>query len=210
MLQSFPSPSLLASLAVLAEDSYAASPSGRVIDARDNIRVVITEHDGDLVVVPRGTVIQSVDNWFIDFDAVPVYHVATGWVPRGFLGVALELIRLIAEPIAGRRVIVAGHSLGGSVAIHLAALLAATGRPPILYAAFEPACTGTETLTAHLASVPGYICHFGNDPVPLLPPLYRHPCPVTAIGRPAFNPIACHSITGVVAWLTKQQMEVPA
>jgi triacylglycerol lipase len=193
-------PDRLLSLAVSSKNAYAAQPSGIVLDYHD-IRAVVTESDGDLVVAVRGTVISSIENWLTDFDAAPSYHVSIGWAPRGFLDSALKLLPLIGPHIAGRRVYLTGHSLGGAVTILLAAMLARTGRAPIAYAAFEPARSGLAGVAASLTDVPGYVCRFGNDPVPELPPIYRHPCAVTAIGVPRLNPFACHSLDGVIAWL---------
>ncbi len=197
-------------LAILAGGAYAASPAGLVVDAGDDIRAVLTEKDGNLVVASRGTEIESVRNWFTDFDAIPEWHDSLGFVPRGFLQAALRLMPLLAPHVAGRRVVFTGHSLGGSLAILLTALLAAEAIPPVAYAAFEPAHTGGATLTRVLSPIPGLVTRFGDDPVPDLPPIYEHPCAVTAIGHAMPNPIDCHSISRVIAWFQAQQQKVAA
>jgi hypothetical protein len=121
------------------------------------------------------------------------------------------LMPLIAPHIAGRQVVVTGHSLGGSVAILVSALLATSGTPPVETVAFEPARSGMKPLAAALASVKGTIYRFGNDPVPEVPPWpYRHPWNVTAIGHPMLDPISCHAIGGVIAWLQSHSAEVAA
>jgi Lipase (class 3) len=204
------SPDRKLALATLAGAAYAVAPVGLVVDAGDDIRAVLTELDGDLVVAIRGTEITSVENWLTDFDAIPEWHPGLGWIPRGFLRAMLRLLPLVAPHIVGRNVVTTGHSLGGSVSILLAAKLTVTGAPPVCYSANEPAHTGGRTLAKVLAPVDGYISWFGNDPVPALPPIYGHPCAVNAIGHDMLDPFSCHSIDGVVAWLQAQQMAVVA
>lgn len=194
--------------AVLSEGAYAASPDGLVIDAGNDIRAVLTELDGELVVAIRGTVITSLENILTDLDVLPSMHAHLGTVPRGFVLAAMSLMPLIAPHVAGRQVVVTGHSLGGSVAILVSALLAASGTPPVETVAFEPARTGMAALPVFMASLKGTIYRFGNDPVPEVPPWpYRHPWSVTAIGHPMLDPISCHSMAGVVAWLQSQHAE---
>jgi hypothetical protein len=198
-------------LAILSGGAYAASPDGLVIDAGNDIRAVLTELDGDLVVAIRGTLLTSVDNILTDLDAIPSFHAEIGNAPRGFLLAAMSLMPLLAPHIAGRQVVVTGHSLGGSVAILVSALLAVAGTPPVETVAFEPARTGLSPLAARLKSVKGTIYRFGNDPVPEVPPWpYRHPWSVTEIGHPMLDPIACHAIGGVIAWLQSYCAEVTA
>jgi acetyl esterase/lipase len=116
---------------------------------------------------------------------------------------ALSLMAPIGPHIAGRRVVVTGHSLGGSVAILLAALLVEAGTPPVAVVAFEPARSGMRTLAARLTSVSGTIYRYGDDPVPDVPPWpYVHPWEVTQIGHPKIDPISCHAIGGVINWLS--------
>lgn len=195
-------PKMVAYLAGLAVDSYSAKPNGKVIDAGNDIRAVITETNEYVIVTSRGTVIESVDNWLTDFDVFPVYGNGFGYVPRGFMDATLKLLSFI-DPLAdGKKIITCGHSLGGDVAILLAASLVCNGHDVVAYAAFEPACSGEERLRTALKDKEGYISHFGNDPVPLLPPFYSHPCTVTAIGHDMVNPLDCHSVVRVAAWLS--------
>lgn len=186
-------------LAILSGGAYSASPDGVVIDAGDDIRAVITEIDGAVAVAVRGTLITSVDNILTDLDALPVVHANLGSVPRGFLLAAMSLLPLVEAQIAGRPVVVTGHSLGGSVAILLAAMLSV---PPIEVVAFEPARSGMAGIVGCMSSINGTIYRYGDDPVPEVPPWpYRHPWNVTAIGHSMPDPISCHSIDVVIAWL---------
>lgn len=193
-------------LAEFCAEDYEPTPKGIVIDAGNDIRAVIEELDEYLVVSVRGTQINSLLNWKTDFDAFGVYALGFGYVPRGFYIATLSLLPLIGPYVEGRKVITCGHSMGGSVAIQTAASLICTGRTAVAYAAFEPACSGEELMATALKGVEGFISWYGNDPVPLLPPMYRHPCPVTAIGCDSLNPFSCHSIDGVIAWLKAQKI----
>jgi triacylglycerol lipase len=194
-------PHMLLALAMLAGADYATLPDGIVIDAGGDVRAVLTEMDGYLVISVRGTVIADLDNWLTDFDALPAYHAAIGWAPRGFLDAALALLARVGPYIEDTRLILTGHSLGGAVAVLLAALLVRAGRAVAAYAAFEPARSGFGSEAHALEGIPGYITCYGNDPVPEVPPIYRHPCAVTAIGHDALDPFTCHSIAGVIVWL---------
>jgi len=201
-------PATLLALATLCSEDYAPIPDDQIIDAGDDIRAVITLMGEYVVPSIRGTVITDPENWLTDLDFVPAYHPATGWVPRGFLCAALRLLPLVKARVAGLRVILCGHSLGGAVAALLAALLIHEGVAVVAYALAEPARSGGHELAAALAGVEGWACRFGNDPVPMLPPLYQHPCSLVAIGEDRPDGFECHSILGVVAALGA--MVVPA
>lgn len=194
-------------LAILSGGAYAASPDGLVIDVGD-VRAVLTEMDGSLVVAVRGTVPTSYANWIRDINAVPSHeHPVLGWCHSGFLNAADDLMPLLGPHIAGRRVLLTGHSLGGAVAILIGGLLQAAGTPPAAVVVFEPPRAGMEKLAGLLATVDGTIYRFGDDPVPEVPCWpYKHPWqPVTAIGHSMPDPISCHDIAGVIAWLQARQ-----
>jgi fermentation-respiration switch protein FrsA (DUF1100 family) len=194
-------PQMLLALAILAGADYATLSTGIVLDVGHEIRAVLTDMDGYLVISVRGTVIADLDNWLTDFDALPAYHAAIGWAPKGFLDAALALLARVGPYIEDKRLILTGHSLGGAVAVLLAALLVRAGRAVAAYAAFEPARSGFGSEAHALEGIPGYITRYGNDPVPEVPPIFRHPCAVTAIGHDALDPFACHPIAGVIMWL---------
>lgn len=200
-------PKMLLTLATLCADDYQPSPAGTVIDAGNDIRAVLEPTPEYLAVSIRGTVVKDLDNWETDFDAIPSFHVMTGWAPRGFQSAALRLLPLLGPYLIGRRVIIGGHSLGGAVGAQIACMLVRSGRSPVAYALFEPARSCSDFAVEALAGVEGYVCRFGDDPVPLLPPLYRHPRAVTAIGHATLDPLDCHSISGVVDWLREAARE---
>lgn len=204
-------PATILALAILSGGAYCASPDGVVIDYGD-IRAVVTEMDGFVVIAVRGTIPDSLQNWIRNIDALPSFeHPQLGVCHSGFMGAADGLMPLLAPHIAGRNVMVTGHSLGGAIAIDLAALLKIAGNPPVAVVAFEPPRVGMEKMALFLATVDGVIYRFGDDPVPEVPMWpYRHPWqPIVAIGHSLPDPISCHDISGVIAWLQTQAANAP-
>jgi hypothetical protein len=193
-------------IAVLAGGAYSTHPAGAVFDYQ-HLRAVVTERDGVSTVAIRGTVPTSLVDWERDVDAV--CETSTNWPElgpchRGFLEGAQGIFALLAPALAGNRVVVTGHSLGGAVAVLLAAILVVWGTPPELLVTWEAPKAGGEKLRKLLARVPVRQYRYGNDPVtelPWLPGVYEHVrLPLISIGKASFNSISCHDIAGIIAW----------
>jgi hypothetical protein len=92
-----------------------------------------------------------------------------GEVPAGFFA-PMRAFHEASLPIIRPGPCVVGHSLGAARAVIHAALLAASGKPPVAVLAWGCPRPGTQTMNAMLAPVP-YAVWFGNagDPVPDAP-----------------------------------------
>ena len=153
------------------------------------------------VIAYQGTVRDGVDI-LRDIRFLPWWDRRGGFGPAGFVKGVLDVIEdMIADTIedarAGRLLIV-GHSLGGSLALRTAAHFRSLGCVTPVFA-FEPARCGLGKLRRTLADVPIFISVDGNDVVPEVPFLYYHPAEVTHIGRVRIDPLECHKIATVIA-----------
>jgi pimeloyl-ACP methyl ester carboxylesterase len=193
--------------AAFCADAYAEKPAGVVYDWRDCRAVLNTQADGTVVVAFRGTVPDDLEDWLRDIDALPERVPglpAMGWCHAGFLAGGIGLLALFRDHLAGKRVVLVGHSLGGALAIIVAGLLTAADTPPALVVTFEAPRAGGMRLRQLLANVLIRQYRFGNDPITELPDmlwLYCHPAhPLTLIGHDEIEPFACHAMLGITAW----------
>lgn len=137
-----------------------------------------------------------------DIRFVPWWDRHAGFGPVGFVkGVFTVIEDLVADCIddakAGKLIIV-GHSLGGSLALRTAGHFRALGyKVPVF--AIEPARCCLRKLGKLLSDVPVFISVDANDPVPDVPFFYCHPAPVTKIGHDSFDPLERHRIATVIA-----------
>lgn len=184
-------------LCALCADAYVQPPAWQ--DPGSDIRALRADRDGLTVVAVPGT--QNLEDALRDAHCLPRLDADLGWCPAGFLGEALRLLELIAEDLAGTRLVLTGHSLGGAVAILIAGKLAARGRPPLGVTTFGAPRTGFGRLARATAGLPMTLYRHGNDPVPDLPPLFRHPRAPTPIGTALADPLSCHFLAGYAAAL---------
>ena len=177
-------------LATICSASYATPPAWCVGD----VRATRTEIDNVSVVALPGTRPRVVADWIRDADVVPLWHPLLGVCHRGFLSGALAIFPLIAADLAGRRVIITGHSLGGAEAVPLAGLFAVAGRPPVACVTFGAPRVGLAMLRAALVGVQIRQYRDGDDPVPELIPPYEHVSALIQFGADALDPVDDHSI----------------
>ena len=148
--------------------------------------------------------------WLLDFLAVRaddnegVNHPTLGWVHAGFLASAASIIDPIESTIGNQPYTICGHSLGGALALLLAAMLIDRGVAPVKVAAFAPPRVGAAQFVQIVRMVPcnGYL--FGNDLVPdipftIMPAFPYEQIPLIMIGKPMADRFACHSIANYVA-----------
>lgn len=195
-------------LARLAASAYDAAPAGRVVDYLDS-RAVVTEAPDDLTIAIRGTRPDSIEDWIRDASAWPVHHPQLGACHAGFLTAAVGLWSQLRPIVAGRRVRLCGHSMGGGDAVLIAGLMAADAVPPELLVTFEAPRAGGHMLATLLAGVEVRQYRYGNDPVtevPWVPGVYEHVRePLVAIGAAMVCAAECHFIARTVAWLEARE-----
>ena len=140
----------------------------------------------------------EIGEWLRDFDAWPVWDRWLGICHRGFRDGAWELWR--RSPLASMDfggAIVAGHSLGGALAILLGAIMTVERTPPAAVITFGAPRCGSWKLRRLLSPIAVRSYRNGDDPVPdvpWLPGVYVHPRRQIEIGTPAPDPISDHHI----------------
>lgn len=198
-----------ADLCALAAASYDPTPAGTIIDWRD-MRAVITDLNGALVITVRGTEPDSIANWERDasiWDERCTTHPRLGLCQAGALEAAEGLLPLLLPHIAGRRLILQGHSLGGQVAIILAAMLTDMGIPVELLVTWDSPKAGGLDLMATLSPVEIRQYVFSGSAVTLYPPVLdlHVRVPLIPIGEWTIDLIAAHSIVRADEWVHKQE-----
>lgn len=183
----------------LAQRAYSDAPTVGQADSASRMHVY-----GDVHVF-RGT--DDVDSLLHDFDVALVDIPGLGKLHAGFW-TAWQAIReqcLSLPPPSA----IAGHSLGGALAILCAAEWALLGHVAPVYAFEPPRIAGDNTL-AHVYrdfAVPFYGTRNGNDLVTQVPPSLTCPRVLTCIGKPSmpFDNLIDHSMARVIAALSANQ-----
>lgn len=189
-------------LARLCLDAYSAIPTYDVHGLEVRATAGPAAWGDADVLAFRGT--DSVIDWIRDAAWRPFRDRDLGWCHGGFLlGSAAVDARI---EYGARPLVLAGHSLGGAVALALGARLAARGRPPALLVTFGAPRVGMGKYAALLAGVPVRQYRRGNDPVTqfpfAIPPLLRFQHarePLILIGEPSDRPFDCHRMAGYLA-----------
>ena len=191
-----------AALAALAAKSYTQKPT---IAVDLDVQAMVSEVGNEFVVVCPGTHVDNPIDWLRDFDAWPRWFAKLGICHNGFASGGVDLwarVKTIIPP--GKRVVYAGHSLGGALALVLAASHAAERADRCRVVTFGAPRTGGFKFGCLVRSaLEAAEYRFGNDPVPDVPPpwLYWHPTRLIGIGSPQTDPIAAHAIAGYAAAL---------
>jgi triacylglycerol lipase len=175
----------------LAARSYSDEPTVGQADSASRMHVY-----GDVHVF-RGS--DDLASWVHDFDVALVDVPGLGKLHAGFWA-AWQAIRseCLALPAPSA---IAGHSLGGALAI-IAAEWALLGHVVPVYAFEPPRVAGDDTLT-HVYrdfAIPFYGTRNGNDLVTQVPPELSCPRVLTCIGKPSmpFDNLSDHSIERVI------------
>ena len=179
-----------------AAGTYGPAGEPLIVDFGQAVRVFkTTRADGLNILAIEGT--HDVIGWAVDFLALPMYshipflHPDIGMVHAGFYASALAVLPQI-RPLTAKPFALSGHSLGGALALLLAAILSKEGLPPVKVGAFGPPRAGGDAFVKIITGMP--FCAYRNkgDPIPRvpfrLPPqfLYRN-VPLTQYGRDEFE-----------------------
>lgn len=176
-----------ADLASFVAKTYALKPD---VWAGDNVRAMFLERGGEFVIGVPGTT--DLDGWLRDFSAWPLWFDTIGLCHAGFGSGGQALWQLVKPKIPRtKRIIYAGHSLGGALAQVLGAMHAA--EMPSL--PFEVVTFGSPRVA--LCCNPLFHWLLGKalrielyarrgDPIPDVPfkPLYLHHHRLDLIGEP--------------------------
>ena len=171
---------------------------------------IIRDTEDGRCVAFQGT--QDFDQMLTDIDVGTIHIPGMGDVHRGFLMAARSVSIRVGVALEGKPAIITGHSLGGALAIVLAALRCLGGHPPKAVMTFgAPRVSIGQTMAALFAkwSVPIMMYRHGADPVPEVPlnlglvADWRHPVNLTQLGESGGLPdLEDHRITGYVSGLS--------
>ena len=167
--------------ALLANEAYSADPDIGEEDTASRA-IVRTTPEGLCIAFP-GT--NNLASWIADLDAVMIPVDGIGHVHEGFWNAWLAISAKVLDTIGDQPVTLVGHSLGAAIAIMAAAMLTATGKPPIAVYGFEPPRVSSDTsVQTLLAGVPLWLYKNGNDLVPDVPWGCYHAGALRGIGKP--------------------------
>jgi len=183
-------------------DTYVLPPTLPVPATGTNARVTKAT-DGTLIVAFRGSV--TVEDWVRDFVCFPIItreHPQFGFCHAGFLDGAQNVIDAIADAIGNAPWYATGHSLGGALALGVAALMVTRGRAPLRTTTFGAPRFGMAQFVKFMAPYVVDQYRRGNDIVPEVPrdvpPLFAfldtRPLIQIGVAQPDF--LKCHSIAG--------------
>lgn len=186
-------------LAIISSRAYREV----TIEAGDT-QILIVEHDGALVIAPRGTE-KDAGDILSDIRFFPWKDRDIGWCHKGFLratqAVWPQLRDILFENT--RPVWFTGHSLGGAIAILSAAkMMKVLGAAPAGIMTFGAPRAGFNWIIPALAYVNVTCYRRGMDTVPSWPHAWwgwgpRHPVKLTQIGKPD-DPFTDHMIAGYI------------
>jgi hypothetical protein len=191
-------------LAQACADTYHLPPTVPVPMTGTDVRLTKAS-DGAWLIAFRGST--TIEDWVRDFICLPIAareHPQLGFCHAGFLDGAESVIAAIAAAIVNDPYYLAGHSLGGALALGIGGLMTAMGKPPLRLTTFGAPRFGMQKFVELMWPVKVNQYRRGNDIVPEVPrdvpPAFafldtRTPI---AIGQAQLDFLKCHSIIGYV------------
>lgn len=190
-------------LADIAATVYRA-PWSRTV-SRD-VHYALLPRADEIVVALPGTHPADALDWLRDFDIWPMWERGIGPIHEGFgLGARAAFAEMAPILSTDKLVTFTGHSLGGALALALAAIHARE-RPQTRFRVVVFGAPRVSFLNPRFAALigrggPSALYVRAGDIVPDAPfaPVYRHPMTLTRIGRAAEDLFANHAIARYAA-----------
>lgn len=181
--------------ALIAQEAYAAAPDIGVSGSAS--RAIIRHTSAGVCVAFPGS--DNPECWETDFNVIPLDVPGVGEMHKGFWHAWQAIAQPVLVAIGDGPVTLAGHSLGGALAICAAVTLTLNGRPPAAVYAFEPPRVSPGDCVAKLLTgVELHLYKNGGDIVPDVPFGWQHPGVLTHIGNAALPNLDEHAIARVL------------
>lgn len=186
-------------LAIISDRAYR-----EVTIESGDVQILIVEHDGALVIAPRGTE-KDAGDILSDIRFFPWNDADIGPCHKGFLRATQAIWPQLRDILFENTLPVwfTGHSLGGAIAILSAAkMIKVFGAAPAGVTTFGAPRAGFNWIIPAFADVNITCYRRGMDAVPSLPHAWwlwgpRHPVELTQIGKRG-NPLSDHAIDGYI------------
>ena len=195
-------------LVELCQSAYSKSPD--ISDDLGVAQAILHNTDRALVVAFRGTEPTQINDDLADLELGPLTVPGLGLVHQGFWAAASRIAPIVADRAGDLPLYLTGHSLGGAIAIALAAYRRLNDTPTQGVITFGAPRVGIGVSLKHaLATTPLTLYRHRADIVPLLPPNvsplldWQHPVSLTHLGEAGLVPsIEDHAIASYRAALT--------
>jgi hypothetical protein len=169
---------------------------------------IATASDGVTQLVAfRGSI--TPEDWIRDFIFLPIEtttHPQLGPCHAGFLDDAMSIVPEVLNAVGDKPSIYTGHSLGGAVALGVAALMYAAGKMPVKVVTFGAPRFGMRDFVNFTSPLAITQYRRGNDIVPEVPhdvpPLFMFldtRDPLIEIGHASLDVLSTHHIEGYCA-----------
>ena len=146
-------------------DSYDQTTSWWKLSEAQGVYVALRQVPSGCIVCFRGSV--TAQDWFRDFEALPVEHPTLGWCEGGFLAGMNDVGAWVAGNLPEGQVSITGHSLGAARAMILAGLLTSAGHVLERLVTFGCPKPGFEKLSGILLKGAYPITCYRNGPDPV-------------------------------------------
>lgn len=173
---------------------------------RDDVRVYVRDLPAVRMIGFGATHLDNIEDVLRDAEALPLELPDIGTVHQGFgRGAQYVIADVLLAIDQARPFILVGHSLGGALALNVAAMLCVRGIVPAQITTFgapRPAFTHLGEILKAVPSISQY--RFGDDIVPTVPweiGGYKHPSQLIQFGTSTGNRFTDHEIVNYLGTL---------